>query len=55
MELMTASMDKLYKRVYSIPDRRIPEGVIGKLTRAVSNQKCLEKNYFNTIESAGLK
>lgn len=35
MELMRTSLDKLYKCVYSVPDRRIPENVLGKLTRAV--------------------
>ena len=40
MELMRASMDKLYKCVYSIPNRRIPENVLGKLMRAVS---CFKK------------
>jgi hypothetical protein len=40
MELMRTSLDKLYKCVYSVPDRRIPENVLGKLTRAVSYGKC---------------
>ncbi len=40
MELMRTSMDKLYKRVYSVPDRRIPENVLGKLMSSVSYGLC---------------
>ncbi|XP_046855198.1 dual specificity mitogen-activated protein kinase kinase 6-like [Xenia sp. Carnegie-2017] len=35
MELMRASLDKVYKHVYSISGRRIPETVLGKLSCAV--------------------
>ena len=36
MELMKASLDKLYKVVYSKEGRRIPEDVLGKIAVAVS-------------------
>ena len=37
MELMRTSLDKLYKCVYCVEGRRIPEEVLGKITRAVSS------------------
>lgn len=47
MELMRASLDKVYKHVYSVGGRRIPETVLGKLSCAVSEnffrQKHVEK------------
>ena len=35
MELMKASLDKLYKTVYSQPGRNIPEDVLRKIAVAV--------------------
>ena len=45
-------MDKLYKRVYSVPGRHIPENVLGKLMRAVSNEKY--ENMLSTINCKNL-
>lgn len=36
MELMDTSLDKLYKYVYEVLGRRVPESVLGKITVAVS-------------------
>ena len=41
MELMRTSLDKLYKQVYIMEGRRIPEDVLGRITRAVSTIKIL--------------
>lgn len=46
MELMRTSLDKLYKQVYIMEGRRIPEDVLGRITRAVSTIKIL----FNFFE-----
>lgn len=35
MELMTASLDKLYKKVYAKPDRRVPEEVLRQIAFAM--------------------
>jgi len=37
MELMTASLDKLYRKVYATPGRTVPEEVLRKIAFAVSN------------------
>ena len=36
MELMKASLDKLYRKVYATPDRRVPEEVLREIAIAVS-------------------
>ncbi len=36
MELMTASLDKLYKKVYATPGRRVPEEVLREIAISVS-------------------
>ena len=36
MELMTASLDKLYRKVYATPGRRVPEEVLREIAFAVS-------------------
>ena len=38
MELMKTSLDKFYRKVYSVPGRRIQEEVLGKIAVAVSIQ-----------------
>lgn len=37
MELMKASLDKLYRKVYATPDGRVPEEVLRQIAFAVSN------------------
>ena len=36
MELMRASLDKLYRKVYATPGRRVPEEVLREIAIAVS-------------------
>ena len=36
MELMEASLDKLYKKVYERADRRVPEEVLRQIAYTVS-------------------
>ena len=36
MELMRASLDKVYRKIFSQPGRRIPEEVLRKIAFAVS-------------------
>ena len=36
MELMRTSLDKFYRQVYSVPGRRVPEEVLGKIAVSVS-------------------
>ena len=59
MELMKASLDKLYKKVYATPGRRVPEEVLRQIAFAVSLAFCLTfltvmstHNFFTLVTSA---
>ena len=45
MELMKASLDKLYRKVYATPGRRVPEEVLREIAISVSYN-----NPWSTVE-----
>jgi len=47
MELMKASLDKLYRKVYATPGRRVPEEVLREIAISVSYNNPLE--YSGTL------
>lgn len=52
MELMKASLDKLYRKVYATPDGRVPEEVLRQIAFAVSNdgpQHCIPKMILTSV------